>query len=163
MVKYIRGSCDDYMEKIQNKKFISSLLIFISGCFSVSIANVFGGYFAIVSVIQMIAITIYLVTILEEKDAFKTNLIELILIGLSVVPGLVFFITNDIVGKDVYVGNLSNFWDVCVICSQLISLGSLAYSLFKFAFKFNKNHIEVVDKLDEKENLLLLKKKKSQK
>ena len=68
------------------------------------------------------------------------------------VPGLVFFITNDIVGKDVYVGNLSNFWDVCVICSQLISLGSLAYSLFKFAFKFNKNHIEVVDKLDEKEN-----------
>ena len=45
------------------------------------------------------------------------------------------------VGKTVYVGDLNNFWDVFVICSQLISLCSLSYTLFRFAFKFNKNYI----------------------
>ena len=39
----------------------------------------------------------------------------------------VFFVVNDIVGHDVYVGDLSNFWDVCVVCSQLVSLGSLSF------------------------------------
>ena len=110
------------MEKIQTKKIMISLLMFGVGAFSVSISNLLRGYFAPVIVIEMVALTVYLNYLLDDKNVIKNNLINLILIGIVVVSNLVFFVTNDIVGKPVYVGNLNNFWDVCVITSQLISL-----------------------------------------
>ena len=72
---------------------------------------------------------------LEEKDAFKGNLIDIILIGLILFMDLAFFVTNDLIGKAVYVGDLSNFWDVCVVSSQFISLSALVYTLIRFVLK----------------------------
>lgn len=141
------------VDKNKMKKFTLSLLAFVVGTFSVTIANIFGGHFAAVIVAEMIVSTIYLNCILEEKDAFKNNLIDLILIGSVVLMSLTFFVTNDIVGKDVYVGDLNNFWDVCVIASQFISLSALVYTLVMFVVKSNNgDRVEIVEEFNTVED-----------
>lgn len=137
------------MNKVQMKKFLLSLLIFVAGAFSVSIANMFGGHFGIVVVVQVVSLTVYLNELLTDNSSLKNSLVELILIGVVLFLNLVFFVTNDIVGKSVYVGNLTNFWDITVIVSQLVSLGSLVYALVVFVLKSKIIHIEVVDYCDK--------------
>ena len=137
------------MGKIQTRKILLSLLVFFAGAFSVSIANIFGGHFGVVSAIQVVALTIYLNDVLTEKNAFKANLVDLILIVIVFGLNLVFFIANDVVGNAVYVGDLTKFWDICVVSSQLLSLAALIYTLGMFVLKSKIIHIEVIDYCDK--------------
>ena len=56
------------------RRFILSLLVLIAGSFSVTIANVFGGYFSLVVVLQIVSLTMYFSSVLEEKEGLKWGL-----------------------------------------------------------------------------------------
>lgn len=137
-------------DKMLIKKIAVSVAIFVTGMFSVSIANVFGGYFAPVISIEIVALTIYLNYIFQEKEIFKKNYINLCLVSLIVLFGLIFFVVNDLIGVQVYVRDSLGFFGICVISSQIISIASLIYVLVNFLISANKNHIEVVDETEEK-------------
>ena len=83
------------MDKIHVRKILLSVLIFVTGMFSVSLANVFGGYFGAVAAIQVVAATVYLTYSLGDKQLNKTNLTDFVLVGLVLLFGVLFFVVND--------------------------------------------------------------------
>ena len=75
----------------------------------------------------------------------KENLVSMILVGIVVFFELLFFVVNDIFNFDVYVRNRINFWSFNVMFSQVISMGSIIYSIVNFVIEIKKTRVEVLD------------------
>ena len=118
---------------------------FIAGMLSVSIANIFGGYYCSVLAIVAVLSTLYVFDSMDNNN-LKENKINIILLGVLVLCEAVFFVANDIVGYAVYKKSSMGFFDMFVMGSQLFSVGVIAYTMISIVLSFfTKDSIELVD------------------
>jgi len=136
------------LDKSKIKNYLLCMAIFVVGMLSVSITNIFGGYYCSVAAVEMILYTIIVYNMFDKKIHSKENVISLVMVSVITALELVFFIINDIFGVDVYVKGDLNFLGVCVIISQLLSIFAIAYSSVYFVLDLNKSHVELVDEKD---------------
>lgn len=132
-------------DKVKMKNLSLCLCVFLVGMLSVSISNIFGGYYAPVTATVFVLGTVYVSNIFNLKESCKENLVMIGLVGIIALLELVFFIVNDIANVDVYVKNYFNFWSICVLISQIISMGAIVYSLSVFVIENMKTKVEIVD------------------
>ena len=139
------------MNKNDIKNNILILGVLLLGTFSVSIANLFKGYYCAVAALVVLFVTMYLFDTLD-KNKLEENKPNLIMIGGVAFFELIFFIINDIVGDPVYVSGNVGFLGGMVIFSQLFSVVSaIYYVLKKSLFNSRKPTIEVIEAPKEKE------------
>jgi len=126
--------------------------VFVTGMLSVSIANLFGGYYCFVAAIVVVLGTLFTFNVLDNKS-LEENKIELILISILAFFELMFFLVNDVIGYPVYVKNNFNFTGICVMASQFYSIVVLAYSMIKIVLSFyKKDEIELIDNVEKAED-----------
>ena len=137
---------DLYMiNKMKTKNYFLCIAIFVVGMFCVSIANIFGGFYCSVAVIEAILATVFAYDIFDNKDGFKENIISLIFVSIILFFGLLFFVVNDIFGVSVYTNGNLGFWGICVIISQLLSIAFVVYILVMFIMSLNQSRVEIID------------------
>ena len=118
---------------------------FLSGMWSVTISNFFGGYYCVVLAI-LVVLSSFLVYSVLDRELVKENKIVLIGISVLILFEFVFFVFNDIFGIDVYVKNDVGFLGMCVLISQLLSIGMIVYCLVDIVLSFTKKEtIELVN------------------
>ena len=125
--------------------------IFVVGMLSVSIANLFGGYYCSVAAIIVILTTMYILNCLD-KGTFQDDKFNVITI--SIISGLeiLFFLVNDVIGYSVYTG-VVDFFGVLVIGSQLYSVVMIILNLVKNVLSYGKkDKIELVEEHEEIKN-----------
>ena len=133
------------------KNNILLISIFVLATLSVSVANLFGGSYSPVAIISVVLSTFFVLNVLN-KNEFKENKLNLILVCIILFLEVFFFVINDIVGYAVYSKNKINFISGCVIFSQLFSAFVTMYLLVKNVFSFsNKNKVELVEEENKKE------------
>ena len=108
--------------KEKNKINLLSIIVFVAGMFCVSIANVFGGFYCSVVVIEAIAATMLVYTTLDKKEGLRENIVNLSLVSIILFFGLLFFLVNDVFGISVYSKGDLGFWGICVLISQTLSI-----------------------------------------
>ena len=124
--------------------------IFVAGMLSVSIANLFGGYYCSVAAITVILTTMYVLNSLD-KGTFQDDKFNIITISVVSVFEILFFLVNDLFGKFVYTGAL-DFFGVLVIGSQLYSVTMIILNLIKTVLSYGKkDKIELVEEHKEVE------------
>ena len=133
------------MNKIQTKNLLLSVLVFLTGMLSVSISNIFGGYYGSVVAIVTILATFYVYNLFDNKESFKENLPSLILVGVVVALEVLFFIVNDMFGHDVYVKNHLDFWGICVLVSQGICVCGIVYLFVTTLLTAKASKVEIVN------------------
>ncbi len=127
--------------------------LFVLGCcfigiFSVSLSNLFWGYYGIGFAICLILFTLFVLESLNNKS-FEENkgVFYLILGGLFF--QLLFFVVNDVFSVVVYQKSDVNFWGWIVIASQIYNCCAVAYLVLKMTFSIFKNkNVEIIEKSD---------------
>ena len=133
------------MNKSNIKNNILILGVLLVGTFSVSIANLFKGYYCAVAALTVLFSTIYLFDTLD-KNKLEENKTNLIMMGTITFFELLFFIVNDIFGNSVYVSGNVGFMGGMVIFSQLFSVvGAIYYVLKNVLFTKKTATIEVIE------------------
>lgn len=138
------------------KDWKNSLLIlasFFVGIFSVSISNLFWGYYGIGFAICLILYTLFMFNLLNNK-LFDENKVDFGLMSVGLFFQFLFFVVNDIFSASVYQKNNVNFWGWVVIVSQIYSCGVVIYLMIKSTYSlFRKKNVEIVEKhgLENKE------------
>ena len=133
------------LDKTKTKNYLLCMAIFVIGMLSVSVANVFGGYYCSVAAIESILFTVFVYNMFDKKIHTKDSLNYLIMAAVITAFELIFFIINDVFDVAVYVKNNLNFLGVCVIVSQLLSICAIVYCSIKFVLELNEFHVEVVE------------------
>ena len=136
-------------DKNNMKKYILSAIIFGVGMLSVSVSNIFGGYYCSVAVIETILYTMFVYGMFDRNENLKENAVLVALISCVTFSGLLFFVVNDIFNVNVYVKNVLDFWGICVISSQLLSMASIVYIAVYLVLSLNKNKVELVEDYSE--------------
>lgn len=123
---------------------------FITGMLSVSISNIFGGYYCSVLAIIAVLSTLYVFDTLD-KNTLSDNKLNVIFLCILIACETIFFVTNDIVGYSVYQKNNMGFFGWLVVGSQLFSVGVIAYTMISIVLNFfQKDSIELVDDVSNK-------------
>lgn len=132
------------------KNYFLSIGVFLVGMFSVSIANIFGGYYCSVAVIETVLFTMFVFNTFDKKILSRENIVSFSAISFITALEVVFFLVNDVFDLDVYVKNNLNFWGVVVIISQLLSIAAIVYFTIQYVLDLNKNDVELVEEKIEK-------------
>ena len=122
--------------------------VFVAGMLSVSIANLFGGYYCSVAAIAVILNTMYILNSLD-KGTFQDDKFNVITISIISILEVLFFLVNDVVGYSVYNGDI-NFLSTIVSGSQLYSVVMIIFNLVKNVLSYvKKDKIELVEEHEE--------------
>ena len=139
------------LEKEKVRKYALAMVMFVVGMLSVSISNLFGGFYCSVVAIEVVLLTLYVYSAFDIKEKSKFDIIDLSLVASVTVFEILFFIINDIFGVDVYVKNNLNFLGVLVIVSQILCIASIIYMSVYQVVSLKNTHVEVIEKNDAKE------------
>lgn len=139
------------LEKEKVRKYALAMVMFVVGMLSVSISNLFGGFYCSVVAIEVVLLTLYVYSAFDIKEKSKFDIIDLSLVASVTVFEILFFIINDIFGVDVYVKNDLNFLGVLVIISQMLCIASIIYMSVYQVVSLKHAHVEVIEKNDMKE------------
>lgn len=133
------------MNKSNLKNVVLVIGVLLLGTFSVTIANLFNGYYCGVAALAVLLSTIYLFDVLDKRG-LEENKINLIMVGGVVFFEVLFFLVNDIFGKTVYGGGSIGFFEAIVLFSQLYSVvGVIYYVLKNVLFAKRVETIELVE------------------
>ena len=133
------------------KNTISYFGAFAVGMLSVTISNLFGGYYYAVAGAVVILSTIFVVGVFDQKR-YDERKLEVKLLGLLCVVEVLFFVVNDLLSYDVYISNSEDFFSYLVLGSQFYCVAVMMLSALVGVSKyFRTSKVQVIERVEREE------------
>ena len=130
------------------KNTISYFGAFAVGMLSITISNLFGGYYYAVAGAVVILSTIFVVGVFDQKR-YDERKLEVKLLGLLCVVEVLFFVVNDLLSYDVYISNSEDFFSYLVLGSQFYCVAVMMLSALVGVSKyFRTSKVQVIERVE---------------
>jgi len=141
-----------FLSKISSKNYCVCIAMFVVGMLSVSVANIFGGYYCSVAAIETILCTAFIYNLFDKKIDIKENVVCISLVSLITLLEIIFFVVNDVFNIDVYIKGNLNFFGMLILISQIVSIISIVYFSVCYFLVRENSRVEVIEETNcEKE------------